>query len=98
MKPSGHGLPSSTMPSPLSSFPLHTSIFGIEISLHTNLPISHLIMPALHTPRPSPHGSPTPGSMPSSISPLQLSSSPLHTSGDGCPAGASHMTPEPSGL
>ena len=47
---------------------------------------------------PLPHVSPTPGSVPSSIWPLQLSSMPLQTSGCGVTVGASQNVPVPSAL
>ena len=49
-------------------------------------------------PRPLPHFSPTPGSVPSSVMPLQLSSMPLQTSGCGVTVGASQNVPVLSGL
>src|SRR5436853_170493 len=79
---------SSTVPSQSSSLPLHVSGVGPTEPVHTALPLTQLVEPALHSPlqfatRPpgqfAPHALPT-SLGPSSIWPLQSSSMPLHTS------------------
>src|SRR5215471_11655005 len=48
------------------SMPSQTSGIGVEVALQTSLPAWQTNVPELHVPRPLPHFSPTPGSMPSS--------------------------------
>src|SRR6185369_2268921 len=86
------------MPSQLSSLPLQVSGCGIPVALQTSLPMLQTNVPDEQVPRPLPHLSPTPGRIPSSICPLQLSSRPLQTSVCGITVGASQKVPEPSAL
>jgi hypothetical protein len=74
------GLPSSTLPSQLSSRPLHVSGAGLAAT-HCTLPFTQWVVPFLHSPNAcATQETPPPGS-PSSICLLQLSSRPLQTSG-----------------
>src|SRR5450432_2921113 len=57
-----------------------------------------MMVPAWHAPRPLPQASPTPGKVPSSTCPLQLSSMPLQTSGCGVMIGASQVVSVPLAL
>src|SRR4051812_4684428 len=77
--------PSSTMPLQLSSRPLHTSVIGTPPSpaWQTSAPPTQAVMPAWQVPMLAPQVTPVPGSVPSSTMPLQLSSTPLHTSCEG---------------
>src|SRR5450432_1025355 len=86
------------MPSQLSSMPLQTSVFGMLTTLQTSLPATQTMVPAWQAPSPLPQASPTPGKVPSSIWPLQLSSLPLQTSICGVPAGASQVVSVPLAL
>src|SRR5437870_1189838 len=82
---------SSTVPSQSSSLPLHVSSDGPTEPEHTSAPFWHRVTPDLHCPTQLPiclpgqrsaHAIPTPGTL-SSTRPLQLSSTPLHSSGIG---------------
>src|SRR3954471_21998894 len=86
-------LPLSMTPSQLSSIPLQVSGCGIPVALQTRWPMLQTNVPDWQVPRPLPHLSPTPGSVPSSIWPLQLSSRPLQTSVCGVTVGASQNVP-----
>src|ERR1051325_6175231 len=85
-------------PSQLSSSPLQTSAIGMPVALQTSCPFWQTNVPDWQVPSPLPHFSPTPGNVPSSIWPLQLSSMPLQTSGCGVTVGASQNVPVLSGL
>ncbi len=105
--PARQGLPlsaksSSTAPSQSLSFPSQISfVAGAGTASHTTPPprSSHTITPARrHSPTPAKHTAPRSGNG-SSVSPLQSSSTPLHTSGPGVsavhpshPAPGSHVS------
>src|SRR6516225_8840461 len=78
--------------------PLQISGIGMPVALQTSLPFVQTNVPAEQVPSPLPHFSPTPGSMPSSIMPLQSSSMPLQTSTPGVMVGALQTVPLPSAL
>src|SRR6476619_3021611 len=84
-------------PSQLSSMPLQVSAWGMPVALHTSAPFVQTNVPDEQVPRPLPHLSPTPGSVPSSVMPLQLSSMPLQISVWGVTVGASQNVPVLSG-
>ena len=80
-------------PSQLSSMPLQVSACGMPVALQTSWPFVQTNVPDWQVPRPLPHVSPTPGSVPSSVMPSQLSSRPLQTSVCGVTTGASQNVP-----
>ena len=90
--------PSSMTPSQSLSMPSQTSGWGMLVTLQTSLPFLQTIVPAWQAPRPLPHFSPTPGSVPSSICPSQLSSMPLQTSAWGVMTGALQTVSVPRGV
>ena len=78
--PLGQVAPSSTVPLQLLSNPSHTSAEGFTLRTQVSTPLMHWVVPAEHTPDcPVLQAMPPPG-FPSSTCPLQLLSSPSHTS------------------
>ena len=78
-------MPSSTVPSQLSSMPLQTSVVGAPaVQVSPGTPLTHVVVP-VEEHAPTPHEVAW-ATMPSSTAPSQLSSMPLQVSGVGLPA------------
>src|SRR5581483_11685775 len=87
------GTLSSTIPLQSLSSPSHTSADAWAFWLQRIAPLVQLVVPAAQTPvLPVLQASPPPG-LPSSTVPLQLSSSPLHTSAVACTFWLQAMAP-----
>jgi hypothetical protein len=72
--------PSSTSPSQSSSSPLHTSVCGVAVWMHSIAPEAQFVVPSLQIPGlPVRHAWFAPG-LPSSLTPSQSSSTPLQVS------------------